>query len=113
MSEYERASGILTKIGGGTKESLNFICEQIFKTKFPMDDYEDWKDFIISKDYESYTIVNNILYKIEELEVTDDLDLFSIYKISDNKYKFDTLFYNGSCELHEAIERAVRRWSNE
>lgn len=106
MSEIVHHKGkiqVVTPIG---YESLEDVCKRIaFENdiKTLPSYYNDWREVVIYELSHSYVVVNDYVYKIISDEVSEDYEVFSIHNNKDGTYDFETIYYNGTCGLSEAI----------
>ena len=111
MSRYEKHKGTL---------KLIWQCDEVFdlskQLKGALDDFEydrmmecvdeDYSvdEYIRDELYDNYILINNALFKIEDLELDEDEDLNIFEKVNDHTYTYLNSFYNGGTCLSELLE---------
>ena len=114
MSEYEYHMGKLkpVKIEKSLKETAIEILKENGYKNFDIDDEDVIWDFQYLCD--DYLVINDKIYQIiEALQVDEHGDIFRAKFNEDGTINYEVKFYNGGCNLGEAIETAIERKNNE
>lgn len=108
MSEMVTKIGSLQKIEiqDNLENTCKMICNNMDRHILP-NNYESWIEYVRDRLYRDYVIVNDTLYKIINNIDIDEDDLFFIRKTQDNNLEYVVRYYNGSCCLSEALEKAL------
>lgn len=110
MSQMEYHIGKLKLLPKLENETLNQQCERIYLeiNDSPEEEIENWVDYFLDFNYESYMVHNNNLYWIFEDKDLDE-DSCELTPIGNDIYEFRMGFYNGGCCLQECIEWELDR----
>lgn len=110
--------GTLKKVDLGDL-SIEEVCKQMCTTLLPKAEfykfqtsYKSWQACLADNFYNEYFIHNNILYKVDLLEQSDDDPYFcKVIATGKDEYTFAGTYYNGSCSMYECIEEEMDRMS--
>lgn len=110
MSEDVRYSGklmLVTKLNTETlEEQCKRICNEIgYELTKWCDTYEE---LVRDELYDNYIILEDRLYKME-YTCDQNGEYFEANYDAEGNIKFEVGFYNGGCDLHEAIEEAYEK----
>jgi len=114
MSETVRYKGVLSKVPRLKGESFYELCVRTCvenrnnSYEFDPKDYDNAYEMIHEELWNSHTIIENQLYKIEKEEMDCDFEFYEANRRFDGKIEFHVMYYNGGCGLTEAIEEAVK-----
>ena len=112
MSDYETHFGTLKKVdlGGLTlEEKCKELCE-IYNIPWH-DWYDDYRDLLMDTKSESYIILNNTLYEINDTRSYDDF-YCNVKDDGNGNYSYYTHFYNGGTYLQECLEEELSKMEN-
>jgi hypothetical protein len=102
--------GIIKKLNIiGEDDIANYIKSLGYKKEDYHDDYIEFVQCDLDKEF---IVLNNELWKILKKEADENLDVFNIFEIGDNKYRFQVKYYNGGIGFTEALEYALDNLGN-
>jgi len=114
MSETVHYTGKITLIKQPDNETMQQMAKRILnEIGHKIDPYfkENYLECI--SELESYELINDSLYKIEDLEYCDHVpDIFDANKSADGSISFRVQYYNGGCGFNEALEEAMSNLKN-
>ena len=110
MSDYEAHYGKIKKVE--TDLSYEEFAKQEFIKLTGKDNIpKGYNNFIEAlRDYDSeYFFINSNIYKIENMELDSDSDVFQYKELEDNSIEYNLRFYNGGTCLSEQIQKIINK----
>lgn len=117
MSEYEKTSGILTKIE--VEDIEEFAKSKLKEFGVYQDElpryYDTYLEWLLDDYGDKFVKLNNIIYKIDNfINIFDpEQDYCNLTKLDDGRILFDTMYYNGGCCWQEVVEDELENIKND
>lgn len=111
MSETVRYKGKLTKINKIYGESLENQCKRILEgldPGFELNNYYDtYAECLLEEYYDKFYVNEDVLYRIEKEKLDTNFDIFEGHKNINDTIDFHVMYYNGGCDLSEALDEVI------
>ena len=112
MSEMQHYTGKAKLLLRHYRETLEDQIRDVIGSnpeKLKEGGWQTYREQLNDEYYEEYVIVNDQLFKLEDLKEHDgDDDIYNAHAVGID-YQFEVQFYNGGESLEGAVEEAIRR----
>lgn len=112
MSETVRYRGQLIKITYFDDQKLEERCRRLLEQEnpsFELDNfYDSYQEYLTREYNDKYYIYNKDIYRIKAAKFDADQDIFEGVKDEYGNINFHTIFYNGGCDLSEALDEVIK-----
>lgn len=108
MSETVRIKGNLIKLDRIQNETLEEQCKRILNCK--LDEFYDTYEEMLKGDYcDKYIILDNNIYEMRYDKEDNECEFFEGEFNEDGSIDFHVMYYNGGCDLTEALEEVYKK----
>lgn len=107
MSQMVRYKGKVQKVEKLEEETLEQQCQRLIGGELE-EHFDSWEEKLNWEHDEKYVICKGEIYEFIALKQEDtEFNIFEAHENNDGTFGIHVMYYNGSCGLSEAIERAI------